>query len=260
MMRNHCQKTPKMLWIDRPDKVVEHLAEPDQTTCVEVNMAAATNATNLSAKKADRENAPRKNLTGLTFGQWGVEGHAGKNARGKHIWVCVCLCGTRREVEGGYLTSGKSRSCGCGQREAVRNSGEKHQTHGKRSAPGYYVWRSLKQRCLNPKSKNYAGYGGRGITVCDRWIGSFEAFYADMGPRPSPQYSIDRVDNNGPYSADNCIWAVREAQVRNRRSNITVNYRGNEMILKDAAALSGVKYTTAKASYHRGLPDDEILA
>lgn len=92
-----------------------------------------------------------------------------------------------------------------------------NKTHGMHDTPEYKVWSGIKQRCLNPKNPAFINYGGRGITVCDEWIDSFEQFYADMGPRPSSKLTLERVDNDKGYSRDNCKWATRAEQIWNRR-------------------------------------------
>lgn len=132
-------------------------------------------------------------------------------------WHCVCDCGTHVTVPGRSLRTGNTQSCGCLQRETVAAL---LTTHGesRRGAwtPEFQAWAALRRRCLNPRYRGYKDYGGRGITVCDRWE-SFEAFLQDMGRRPSADHSVDRINNDGPYSPDNCRWATRSQQQLNKR-------------------------------------------
>jgi hypothetical protein len=135
-------------------------------------------------------------------------------------WLCVCSCGNFTVVSGRHLTSGATRSCGCLQQEAVRRTGKDNTTHthsrrGQTTAE-YRAWCHMWSRCTNPNVERYPNYGGRGIRVCKRWK-RFENFYADVGPRPSERYSIDRIENDGNYEPGNVRWATRSEQRRNRR-------------------------------------------
>jgi len=104
----------------------------------------------------------------------------------------------------------------------------------------YQCWRDMKRRCYDPQHKNYKGYGGRGITVCDRWLNSFDDFVFDMGLRPSPEYSIDRIDNSKGYYIENCRWATRSEQSRNTKYTKYIEHNGITLCITDWAAKIGI--------------------
>ena len=179
---------------------------------------------------------PRKDLTNLSFGRLTVTGTPGKDKHGHIQWDCLCSCGNSVTVRSGSLLSGSTRSCGCLQKEAtsIAVTGmvrPKVITHGMTGTTEYHIWQSMKDRCYNRANREFQYYGERGITMCDEWKGSFEAFYRDMGPRPSIDHTIDREDNYLGYSKENCRWATWEEQANNRRNNIYYEFDGEKRTL-----------------------------
>jgi hypothetical protein len=157
---------------------------------------------------------PCKDITGQKFNLLTAE-KLSHMRNGRSIWICRCDCGNKTEVSLGNLTSKRStKSCGC----LNHLKGEKSSTykHGKTETEEYIAYAHIKSRCYNKNNKKFKIYGERGITVCERWLESFENFYADMGPRPSTKHSIDRINVNGNYEPGNCRWANATIQARNQ--------------------------------------------
>lgn len=164
----------------------------------------------------------RTNLVGVVFGSLKVLEFA-YSANGTHYWLCECDCGGEKIASGRYLAKGATSSCGC---NSSRLRPPTNLKHGKSKTVEYVAWCDMKQRCCNAASDAYADYGGRGIYVCERWLGSFENFLADMGCKPKPEYSLERIDNNGNYQPGNCKWATKTEQMANRRKTRSGVQRG----------------------------------
>jgi hypothetical protein len=162
-------------------------------------------------------------LVGQVFGKLVVLHQDGMIGTNK-AWLCQCECGHKTRVAGNNLRAGNTVSCGCYRVQ-------KNTTHGKSRTRVYSIWRNMINRCTLESSTHYANYGGRGIIVCQRWLESFEAFYADMGEPSSKYHTIERRDTSGNYSPANCIWAIQEVQQNNRTNNCLIEWNGRRQTL-----------------------------
>lgn len=161
-------------------------------------------------------------------------------SRAQVTWVCLCDCGNEVTVQRGSLRNSTTQSCGC-LRDMIDSAKTSAFIEKK---PEYNCWAAMKQRCMNPKDRFFHDYGGRGIRVCERWSESFDAFFADMGNRPSLMHSIDRIDTNGNYEPGNCRWATSREQSRNKRNNVFLEIDGRRQVLADWANEIGINWSS----------------
>lgn len=182
-----------------------------------------------------------ENLAGCRFSRLHVLHQEGRTKHGSVKWACECSCGNSTIVAASDLKKGHTVSCGCQRREAAASL---HRTHGEsKRTPEYRVWSAMKQRVLNPNCNSFKNYGGRGITICQRWV-EYENFLVDMGRRPSPKHTIERRDNDGPYSPDNCYWELKEKQARNKRNTRLLTHDGETRVVSEWEKITGIRSRT----------------
>ncbi|KKL97903.1 hypothetical protein LCGC14_1829790 [marine sediment metagenome] len=179
------------------------------------------------------------NLIGQKFGRLTVLKRMDNDKHRNSMWLCRCDCGKEKIICGYDLKRGHTQGCGCLRKEIA---GITHTTHGHYKTKTYKSWEQMIQRCTNPKVHNYHNYGGRGITICSRWM-KFENFLEDMGERPGKNHSIDRINNNGNYCKSNCRWATIKQQNRNRRDNLYFTYKNKTQLLIEWSEETGILYT-----------------
>lgn len=200
-------------------------------------------------------------ITGSKYGRLTVLSRAENNKRGQAMWLCRCDCGNEVKVYGYSLVSGNTMSCGCIHKEQLATRNRENAKHRMRGTRLYHTWHNMKDRCLRENHKQYADYGGRGITVCPEWSDSFEAFRDwALANGYRDDLTIDRIDNDGPYSPDNCRWATNREQSNNRRTNHTITHNGETHTLKEWSELYDIPYGLLKNRILKaGMPMEKAL-
>lgn len=180
--------------------------------------------------------------------------------------VCQCQCGLVKVVEVDSMKRGLTVSCGCYQKEIAATRTRIHgnaANRSKRRSTEYGTWTCMKYRCLTESNKNYKNYGGRGIKVCDRWLEpdgrGFMNFLEDMGPKPTPDHSLDRIDNNGDYCPENCRWSTQITQSQNTRRNRMLEHEGKIQCVSAWARELDIHPNTLRHRLAMGWSDEKIL-
>lgn len=200
-----------------------------------------------------------QDLSGEVFGWLTVVSYAG-SLKHKRTWLCNCRCGGTIVVRGGNLKSGLAKSCGCIRREQLKARNKASAKHNMFGTPEYISWSQMKARCQDPAHTAFKDYGGRGITVCERWQ-DFIAFFADMGRRPSKKHSIERKDNNAGYSPNNCVWATMSEQANNKRNTRRIKYCGKYQPLTLVAKAENIRPGTLRQRIDRqGMTEEEAVS
>jgi hypothetical protein len=181
-------------------------------------------------------------LTGIQYGRLTVIKHTRTDKEYRTFWLCRCICGQEVEARSDGLVSGGTKSCGCLSKENMKLG--RIGTHKRSGTSEHNIWQTMKARCSNPNNSSYKNYGGRGITVCDSWK-EFANFYKDMGSKPAGK-SLDRINNDGPYSPENCRWATQKEQCNNYRRNIVITFRNETHTLTEWSAILGIRYATLR--------------
>lgn len=194
-----------------------------------------------------------QDLTGKVFNNITVLHRTKNNHLNQTQWVCRCICGKVWAVVGNCLKTGNTKSCGCVSLMATTKRFTKHGHTSKGTVtPEYRAWRHLFDRCDSPKCREYINYGGRGIGICNRWRDSFDNFLRDMGHKPFPEAAIDRIDNNGDYTPENCRWVTASQNNMNRRNNRILTYNGVSKALTEWARESITTVSTFSSRINRG--------
>lgn len=205
-------------------------------------------------KNVERMRARLVNLLEQRFGRLTVLLYAGKDVFEKTLWLCQCDCGNQVTVTMGNLRYDVTSSCGCLLRDIATENGKKTKTHGLTGKKSFEIWIKMMERCKNVHNKDY---GGRGIYVVERWHDPIN-FTADMGEPPEAM-TLERLDNNGAYSPENCVWASRKIQSRNRRSNVMITHDGKTQCLDDWVKETGIDPTVIKRRIKSGYSSEWVF-
>jgi hypothetical protein len=203
--------------------------------------------------------APNKvDLVGQRFNRLLVIAETGRTPAKQTLWLCRCECGETTSTTTTKLRSGHSKSCGCLKAEAMSIMARRDGMHVGGRHRMFDSYAGMVARCTNENDEFFANYGGRGITICERWRHGeggktgFHLFVKDMGPRPSARHSIDRKNNDGNYEPDNCRWATKKQQARNRRSNHLVECDGEPVALSEYCERKGLRFVLINQRIGRG--------
>lgn len=194
-------------------------------------------------------------MKGMCFSRLTVLEHLKGKLGGNGYCICVCSCNdsVMRKVSSNKLLCGETKSCGCLSADLMK---ERFSTHKMSSKRIYKTWVSIKGRCYNTKDNSYYKYGGRGIKMCDRWFNSFINFFQDMGERPTPNHSIDRIDNNGNYEPNNCRWATTKEQSDNKRNTKKIFFKNKEWSILDFTKEIGGVYGSVRVYINHKTPEE----
>lgn len=197
-------------------------------------------------------------MVGKSFGRWTILSSSntppGRGTR-KYV-ICKCSCGIVATRELRKLTSGHSKSCGCFKVDKskltplIHGCARRERNH--KCTPEYECWQKIKSRCLRKSDKSYSRYGGRGIQIYPPWVSDFVLFYEHIGPKPTPNHSIDRINNEGNYEPVNVRWALREQQANNKRNNVRIVVNGHIVTIAEASRTTGISYGTLLSRVKRG--------
>lgn len=192
-------------------------------------------------------------LTGCRFGMLLALKEVG-NQLNAVMWECKCDCGKITRITTGNLRQGRSTSCGCNKSKSISLNRARHgETRGGVLTAEFRAWSGMKDRCENPSAEKYPRYGGRGIKVCEKWQ-KYENFLSDMGRKPTPKHSIERVDNDKGYDPDNCIWATAEVQANNKSTTRILVFEGRSQSLTQWAREFGIKRSAMRRLVRNGWP------